>query len=67
MGIVRVMRTIILSLLIASCFALAACDTSVNVAATANVGAQYLERAHHGEGAVGQRERHRVRSMTRRG
>jgi uncharacterized protein DUF4382 len=41
MGIVRLMRTIILSLLIASCFALAACDTSVNVAATANVGAQY--------------------------
>lgn len=41
MGIVRVMRTIILSLLIASCFALTACDTSVNVAATANVGAQY--------------------------
>lgn len=36
------MRTIILlSLLIASCFALTACDTSVNVAATANVGAQY--------------------------
>jgi hypothetical protein len=35
------MRTIILSLLIASCLALAACDTSVNVAATANVGARY--------------------------
>jgi len=35
------MRTIILSLLIASCFSLAACDTSVNVAATANVGAQF--------------------------
>jgi hypothetical protein len=41
MGIVRVMRTIILTLLIASCFALTACDTSVNVAATANVGAQF--------------------------
>lgn len=41
MGIVRLMRTIILSLLIASSFALTACDTSVNVAATANVGAQY--------------------------
>src|SRR5689334_24931031 len=35
------MRTLILSLLIASCFALTACDTSVNVYATANVGARY--------------------------
>lgn len=41
MCIVRFMRTIILSLLFASCLALAACDTSVNVAATSNVGAQY--------------------------
>lgn len=42
MGIVGYMRAIIiLSLLLASCFGLTACDTSVNVAATANAGAQY--------------------------
>ena len=35
------MRSIILLLLLASCFSLTACDTSVNVAATANVGAHF--------------------------
>src|SRR3954464_2916367 len=35
------MRTLILFLLLASSFALTACDTSVNVDATANVGARY--------------------------
>src|SRR4051812_16683712 len=35
------MRPLILFLLLGSTFALTACDTSVNVAATANVGARY--------------------------